>query len=423
MNIIIRKPKFKIRELILALVFIIPYTEISLIRDIFGFERNGVTIPASIFIMITFTIILSFGMILSNKLKNTNRLKKIVYITLLLHLVIFIRGLFTSNFTVFIAQFLWFSVPFYYAYIVIKYIDKFKLSAVNIGKIGLTYFAFYIFVSILINFKNYGFAITGELVQSRLISPGGGPVILGYTIVLITSYLIIIRKSFSKALFYLISIIYLIGVLFTGSRGAIWPFIILIFILIVARKKTLANMLFIIFICILIILANPISMMVNIVPRIMDLSGGLRVETFFNSLSIFVGQSMSTILFGSGLSDCFPYQEWLTNRGSMELLSYNTFYYKSHILLVQPHNTFIYLLLETGIVGLLIFLNIFYNSFKIIRKHANKEKVRYLVLLLIIALNFLDSIFMIQPGTAGLWWILLFLSLHDYSNKEDYKES
>lgn len=418
MNIKISKPKFKIRELILALVFIVPYTEISLIRENFGFERNGVIIPASIFIMMTISIILSRMMILSNKSKVTSKLRKMVYISLLLHLMIFMEGLFIGNFTGFFTQFLWFAVPFYYAYIIIKYIDKFKLSSINIGIIGLIYFAIYIFVSILINSKNYGFALTGDLVQSRLISPGGGPVILGYTIVLAASYLIIVRKSISKTLLYTISVVYLVGVIFTGSRGAIWPFIVLLFILIIAKKKTLVNILFVIFIGIVIIIANPISLVFDIVPRIMDLSGGLRVETFFNALNIFANQSISTMLFGSGLSNCFPYQEWLTNRGGMDLLSYNTFFYKNEILLVQPHNTFIYLLLETGLIGLMIFLNIFYNSFKILKMHTNKEKVRYLVLLFILALNFLDSIFMIQPGTAGLWWILLFLSLHDKKDKK-----
>ena len=404
-------------EYIIALCFIVPYMEIEKIRNLIGYKKNGIVIPSSIFIMLFITIIMTVVISFFRRQRFSNQIVKIVHIKIILDTFIFIRGLFIDNIPMFFVQFLWFTIPFYYAVSIIKFIDYFGLKAYNVGKVGLLYFTLYLCINIIINFQKYDFSLHGILVQSRLISLGGGPVILGYTIALMMCYLLIIRHNISQMRAFITISILFCGAILTGSRGAIWPIIFLIFLYAITNKTANVQILSTILLIILIIIANPISFLSKMVPRIMNLSDEARIQTVVNSLRVFNSEPIINKFFGTGLSKCFPYQIWLYNwEDVMNLLSYNTFLYNGHVLLVQPHNSYIYILLEAGLIGLAIFLTIFIRAFKIVKSQScNNKKYKYLMLLLILFLNCFDSVFIMQPGSAGLWWLLLFITLYDES--------
>ncbi len=163
------KPKINKIESLLGLTFIVSYMEIGVIRNFLDYRDDIIVIPASIFIMLSITIVLLLQMkFRQNKIIT---ISKINSIALVLFTLILIIGITVDNFSVFFSQFLWFVVPFLYAVIVMKFINCYDLSPLNIGKAGLICFALYICVNILINFQQYGFALSGTMEQSRILSP------------------------------------------------------------------------------------------------------------------------------------------------------------------------------------------------------------------------------------------------------------
>lgn len=414
-NIKIYIPKIRKLEYILGLSFIVPYMEIRIVKDLLDYENNGVIIPASIFIMLILSIILTFIMKFSLKQKLFKDLNKLEYVHFILDLFIIVRGLFVEDFFKLFAQLLWFSVPFYYAFTILRCIDHFKLKACNVGKVGIFYFLFYICTITIVNIKQYGFELSGTISQTRLLSPGGGPVILGYTIVIIMCYLLSLRNVMDKKSILIAACVLTFVAILTGSRGSIWPILILLFLLFTTNKMpTNIKILSFILFTFGIVIINPIDILVNLVPRIFNFSGGARSETVIRTLEVFSEQPIYKMLFGTGLSEFFPYQDWLLNSREINFLSYNTFMYNEQILLVQPHNSYIYLLMETGLFGLILYIYIFIKEFIIIKKKCTSNKLfKYLLLISIVFLNYLDSIFIIQPGSSGLWWALQFLIIYD----------
>ena len=165
---------------------------------------------------------------------------------------------------------------------------------------------------------------------------------------------------------------------------------------------------------------EPVTLLKQIVPRAMDLDFGARGITLLNGLKAFSKQPIIEKLFGVGLSGLFPYQSWLLYRYTLGFPHYNMFFFNGYIMLVQPHNSFLYLLLETGLVGLLLFLSLFVIGYHLIRtKTVSNRRLRCLVLFLIIFLNCFDAVFMIQPGSAGLWWLLYFLVIYDMNERRN----
>lgn len=352
---------------------------------------------------------------MSNSRQNySNRgLNRIVYMMMLFSVIIFVRGLLSDNIISFFSQFLWLTIPFYYAVTIIKTINHFKLKPSNVGKVGIIYFTFYVCINTFVNIRMYGFNLSGTVGQSRLISPGGGPVVLGYTIVLVMCYLLVIRDTLPRKNTIIVTGILFFGSILTGSRGAVWPMLLLLFLYVTTNKNLKIRVLMLTLVIIAMIIIKPISQLEDIVPRIMNFSGGSRLNTVENSLKVFTEQNFFTMLFGTGLSGFFPYQLWLFNANDvMNLVSYNMFFYNGKMLLVQPHNSYIYLLMESGIIGLIFFIFIFKEAFNKIKKQEHK-RYKYLFLFMIILLNYLDSIFLIQPGSSGLWWLLIFLVISD----------
>ena len=87
--------------------------------------------------------------------------------------------------------------------------------------------------------------------------------------------------------------------------------------------------------------------------------------------------------------------------------------------IVQPHNTFIHILLELGINGLLLFVITICSLYKKIVINHSKNcmfQISFIVLSVII-LNFFDSVFTINPGIASIWWIILFLLVNYKEDK------
>lgn len=408
----LEKPGTKKLEIIIGLLFLMPYAEISSVKQIFQYQTNSIMIPASIFLMSGVSIVLWAWMKVNKKGTSLWRFNNIIYINVILDITILLRGLYVHHFLLFFAQFLWFVTPIFYAITVITFINAFELSASRVGKIGLFYFLVYLCINIVINVRLYGFAISGTASQSRLLSPGGGPVILGYTIVLMTCYLLYLRRAMTRRNALISICILLAGGILSGSRGAVWPMMLFLMIYALTSRKSNIQVFGIIVLGIMVVLIDPISLLDKIAPRVIDLSGGARADTLSSAMQVYSAQPIFNQLFGTGLSQGFPYQAWLID--SSHFLAYNNFIYNGLVMLVQPHDSFVYLLLETGLVGVILFISIFITFAKLIRQQsAYGNFYKYIFLICVVLLNCLDSVFIIQPGSAGLWWVLLFLIVYD----------
>ena len=158
------------------------------------------------------------------------------------------------------------------------------------------------------------------------------------------------------------------------------------------------------------------ELLIKIAPRLADVSSGIRGINAANSIKLFLSDSILDEFFGKGLGQFFPYQDWFINHTSILDI---TFSYEGMVFIVQPHNTFIHILLELGIIGLLLFVITICSLYKKIVINHSKNcmfQISFIVLSMII-LNFFDSVFTINPGVASIWWIILFL-LVNYKEDE-----
>lgn len=404
---------------VFAFVMLIPYYETGIIRKYLTLT-NKYVIPSPIIIMLFFSFVslLYFNIYKKSKVINYYFwIPQIIYIIVLFELSLF--HFFGEPIDLFLTHLSWITVPMYFAYLFIHTLDELSIDYVTLIKTFIYLFVIYLVFVLIVNFVRFGYKLQSSTTINRLYSPGGGPVILGYTITLVCSTLYCFKSSFSKYTVFFLSLFFLTFSIFTGSRGSIWPIVILfLFYIIRIDKKKISLYLLLLSIVIYIIFQ---SKLMEIFPRVFDKDPGLRFETLQNSFHIyFYDFNFLEKLIGKGLGQLFPYNFWSWYQYKSIRID-NMFVYNGTILLVQPHNTWLYLILETGFLGLFIFLLPFIEAiYKLLNKEIFKNLELIVFIITILLLNSLDSIFMVQPGAAAQWWILFFI-IYNISIKKGIK--
>lgn len=404
--------KYKFLEYLSALMFVIPYMEVGVITDL-TYKKNDLYFPFIIVLMSCFMSVILFFKIISmgkNKkltIRGTN-LKIIIALKLMLDIYLLVRGVLANDAIKSLVQLSYMSIPFYFSLVIVLLIVRRELNVKHILKIGVAYFTLYCLICFLYNmliYKNNLFTT----VSSRLITPGGGPVILGYTIVVVASILFVIneRKTHSVLLYGQFLILFLVS-LATGSRGSMWPMSLLIILYVIYNKQLHVKIVMTLFLISFILVINPFAFLMENIPRFGLITSSSRINTINDALIFFSGQSLGTILLGFGVGNFFPYQKWQI---LFDQYTSNVFYYEGYLLLVQPHNAFIYMLLEGGIIGLLLFTGILAVCIKkCLSKHLPLFKSGAIPILLLCVMCFSDSLLIIHPGPcAQLWFIVLLL--------------
>ena len=149
-----------------------------------------------------------------------------------------------------------------------------------------------------------------------------------------------------------------------------------------------------------------------------DYSDGGRISSVINNLKVFSKFSVVEMLFGKGLGEFFPYQLWMTNREAFS--GYNTFYYEGQRLLVQPHNTLVYVLMESGLIGLTVFGVLFYRMMKPKSTGTGvQRRIEFaLFLIAVLMVFFFESTAFVAPGSASLWWfVVLLFSAYEFAGE------
>lgn len=413
----IRFNKNTIREALIALVILVPYLEESTVNSSLTIRigESAYLRPVNIFIGV---VILGLGVVLFLYQRGIpNKVtKRGLIVGSIIVLSILSSLLQTENFTASLCTLIWFIEPFIYAALAASFCKKFSLNRNSVFKYMCYFFAFYCLL------KVYGYlSVYGYNSGYRMRATGGGAVIFGYTIVVMFALLITVRERVEPPLFYAILVVYTLTAIATGTRASIWPIIFLWFcVFFFDRWSTKRFILLLAMVPVLIVLIfidipGLISGGSANIARLVSFEDLSRINTASNSMRAFWRFPVLSMLFGKGLGNLFPYQYWSL---LVQARIHNTFTYDGFQLLVQPHNSYIYMLLENGLVGLILMITILVKTVKVIRLgNEEKYKQRILVVLVIVFVNFFDSIFFVQPGVAGNFWLILF-ALYDMAQEE-----
>lgn len=399
----------KLKEVLVSLLILLPYLEGSAVNSDLTIRVGEISYlrPINIYMAVVIVLLIIQKLLFSNRENRRLTVRAGAFLLLLLVTALssFLRPVVIETS---VCTWIWFAEPILYALLLADYIKDAQLGYHRILKNICVIFGLFCAYRLL------GYVlVVGFDSGSRLRSTGGGPVIFGYTIVIMSSALLFERKLFKKRWFYFFLIVNTLTAFATGSRGAIWPILFLWVLYFLlddwsATKFLLSILLAIFFISLAIIdLSGIIASSTENISRILDFEDASRLVTDINSLRYFSRQSLVDMIFGKGLGNFYPNQYWSL---LVQDKTYNTFIADGLIMLVQPHNSFIYMLVENGLVGL-AFMVVYLTGVlrKIRRSRMDNYVFAIVTVLVIIFVNCFDSIFMVQPGVAGNIWLLLFL--------------
>jgi O-antigen ligase len=139
-----------------------------------------------------------------------------------------------------------------------------------------------------------------------------------------------------------------------------------------------------------------------------------RFSTQSNVLEI-IKNDPDKIIIGYGLSNFFPYNKWYAGQKSNR--KNENIYYDDDVnakILVEPHSLYIWLLAETGLVGLFLFGGYYYTNFMkkaiiIIKTPDNYEPIIVAWALAIVSISiasFSGSFIINEPQIALVCWFI-----------------
>lgn len=307
-------------------------------------------------------------------------------------------------------QALWMVAPLLFAIFLIGLAKKRSLRFSGLSEIVVIAAALFSCVLIVYNFAVYGF----NLVNGRLYCPGLGSVALGYTNALVIA-LALSRKGASTlvpAPILLLSVLVLLAsVLLTGSRGGMYPALALALIYILPTKNAAATTLVVLGAMVVLLLFNPVEAFLS--GRAGNLQSG-RYATWDAAYAAFLDGSPIDQLFGYGLGNVFPFQDWYTSyytghieRGFTDG-AWNSFSFRGNTMLVEPHNTYVWLLLEGGALSLVGFVACHVSSLFSSSLSNKISRLRFgAVLVTFMVLGIFDAIVFANVASAFWWGVLL----------------
>lgn len=309
-------------------------------------------------------------------------------------------------------QALWMIVPLLFAIFLIGLVKKRGLRFSEFSEIVVITAALFSCVVIAYNFATYGL----NLANGRLYCPGLGSVALGYTNALVIA-LALSRKGASTLIpapfLFLSVVVLLVSVLLTGSRGGMYPALALALIYFLPTKNAAATTLVVLGAVIVLLLSNPIEAFLS--GRAGNLQSG-RYATWDAAYAAFLGGSPLDRLLGYGLGNVFPFQDWYTNyyTGHIEREltdgAWNSFSFHGNTMLVEPHNTYVWLLLEGGALSLVGFVTCLISSLLSSGLTNKISKLRFgTVLVTFMVLGIFDAIVFANAASA-FWWGVLFIA-------------
>ncbi len=307
-------------------------------------------------------------------------------------------------------QALWMVSPLLFAGFLVGVAKKRGIRFSGLIEIVVVAAALFSCVLVVYNFAAYGIS----LANGRLYCPGLGSVALGYANALVIA-LAVSRKGANtlipKSLLLFSVVVLLASTLLTGSRGGMYPALALSLIYFLPTKNAAATILLVLGAMIVLLAFNPVEAFLS------GRAGNLQSEryaTWEASYAVFRDGSPLEQLFGYGLGNVFPFQDWYTglNTGVIERAYtdgvWNSFSFQGHAMLVEPHNTYIWLLLEGGVISVIGFVICLIVPLLSLGSSKGLPKLRYgVVVATFMVLGVFDAIVIANVASAFWWGVLL----------------
>ena len=309
-------------------------------------------------------------------------------------------------------------VPLVNATFIISHIERRSLDINKIVKWAVNLYTLFVVYCVALNIVRYGLTLSYINNKFRLSASAGGPVILGYTISLVAVFMFANKDIFSTKNLVINSVIFTLAITYTMDRGAYVILLLGVLYLALTEKNKVITGLFVLgFIFGVIYLSDEIlGKVLELLfgNRVMstDLTESMRYKTAITCLSEFIKEPIF-YLTGHGTGNFFPFQQWTASNAGVSASAYarfdvNLFSYNGSSLLVQPHNTFIYFLMETGFIGIVLFLRTVLIGLRDQEKKISPNVL--IVVLSFLLLGMLESTIIVQPGIACMWWLMIFFT-------------
>ncbi len=408
------------REKLIALLILLPYVEGDFLTKYIQIYFNETFIRAISVIYIIVTMLFAVLVFTKKKWKSHQGYRGLMttFAVYTFFQVLFAADNVLNSFCVWI----WVSIPMLFGIVVGEYCEQRRLCYRDIIIHMIRWFCVYLVVVLVYNVAVHHLFINPTF---RLSPRGGGAVIFGYTIAVVFAFCVQYRDFFSKREYYILLAILSVGALGTESRAAIWPIVFLWIINFELAELTVKKIIFMVLLIFVLVFFSELdfSNLANTTEfigwkRLFNTSSVRRSLTLVNTMILFGRTSFMTKIFGVGLNDFFPYQKWVMQVNDVDL---NMITRDRISVLVQPHNSFLYALMESGLLGFLLLLGIFiYAVWSFMHYRTDNYIFKIVFVGVIFLANCFDSVFYVQPGAAGTLWLLLIITINE--NKQKYYE-
>lgn len=399
--------------LLLLPIFIIDFFKPLLLKSVVIFGNNKYT-PVLIFTFILVLLYYFFSDKRKNKSIVNNQLKILLLFTLYLLSHKFI-GL-TNNHWVRVIEII---LPILTSLIMLKIII---INPKNVKWfINVILLLFFIYTMLFIfhwYFKTrHAFDIDPTLGFARFRTAYTGSVTFGQLLATIPLVFVLSIKRNNFLTHFIVILFCFILIYITGTRSAVWALLIALIIILLLNIKSsirlVSSMAFLISILIFLISITNVKY-----DRFVTKSNSRQlsqIEAINSSLS-----SVESIFVGKGLSNFFPYERYYKSSQSSEFNDRsveNIFYYENKEILVEPHSTFVWIFVETGLIGLILFFALLLRPIKVSLVVLKNIKIfdNYLIGLSLFCVitcltNFMGSFLINEPYVSVLCWFLFFIT-------------
>lgn len=238
-------------------------------------------------------------------------------------------------------------------------------------------------------------------------------VYLGFIIVAFISFFLFIENSRTKPrpTFIILGLVTgFLSILATGSRSGILLFMGLgLFAVVFRTKRLIRRVLTGIVLVILVVLLLRFGDVKDY--RFFSLDISDRYSSWVSSADQLLRSEPSSILLGFGWGRVYPYWQWV-EEGSRVWDDQNIFYLNQRISLVSPHNSFLWIAIEGGIILFAVLFFLIARGLIAISRKIRKVKGSWFLLYgeitLILMISLSDCLVTDLP-TAYICWIMLFL--------------
>lgn len=398
------------RENIVSLVAMLPYLEGRVTIQVFYVQLNNDAYfrPILGWFLLLLPLLALWFILYKNKHKEPCRYYNIL-LPILCILTLYTVS-FSSNKITALSTWSWFGIPIIEALLLMKYCRNARLDISKILRGMLYLFCAFAFITLIYS----AFVLrTFDASEGRMNARAGGPVIFGYTAAVYFAICLCQEKKMPKMAFYSILAFLTVVSLATGSRGAVWPIVMMwvirFFIGNLTIKKIIVGVPIIILGVILFARFDGAPVSIQSDSRLFRTESLEREFSTVSALEV-LSENSTDNLIGQGIGNFFPYQRWVIDGCDMDR---HTFSYDNLVFLVQPHNSFIYMAIECGLISLILFLSVFIRAIWTFIKNKNTNYgFATLFVVTLIFVNCFDSIFFVEPGVALVYWVL-FIAIYE----------